>query len=135
MSEQPASALFEAVRLVEVLRKRISGGPASGSGDVWSEATHEAEAWGDHIATGAPECRYCPICRTIAASRTTGPDVVSHVVSAGESLYAAFREAVAGFERSGPSGAPRREPGDRQDRSPAGGGDGSPADGGRPQGE
>jgi hypothetical protein len=127
MSEQPASALFEAVRLVEVLRKRMSGGSGSGSGDVWSEATHEAEAWGDHIATGAPECRYCPVCRAIAASRTSGPDVVSHMMSAGESLYAAVREAVAGFERTRPAESPRREPGDRHD--------GSPADGGRPQGE
>lgn len=114
MSEQPASALFEAVRLAEVLRKRMSGAAAR-SGDVWSEAT--SDAWGEHIATGAPECRYCPVCRAIAASRTSGPDVVSHVMSAGESLYAAVREAVAGFERTRP---PRQEPGDE------------PADGGRP---
>lgn len=112
MSDQPASVLFEAVRLAEVLRKRMSGGPASG--DVWSEAT--SDAWGEHIATGAPECRYCPVCRAIAASRTSGPDVVSHVMSAGESLYAAVREAVAGFERT----RPPREPGH------------DPADGGRP---
>jgi hypothetical protein len=127
MSEQSASALFEAVRLVELLRKRMSGGTGSGSGDVWSEATSESAAWSGHIATGAPECRYCPVCRTIAASRTSGPDVVSHVMSAGESLYAAFREAVAGFERTKPAGSPHREPGDRHD--------GFPADGGRPQGE
>ncbi|HZE32630.1 MAG TPA: hypothetical protein VE198_14470 [Actinoallomurus sp.] len=111
MSEQPASVLFEAVRLAEVLRKRMSGG--AGSGDVWSEAT--SDAWGERIATGAPECRYCPVCRAIAASRTSGPDVVGHVVSAGESLFAAVREAVAGFERTRP---PRQEP------------DGTPADGG-----
>jgi hypothetical protein len=117
MSEQPVSALFEAVRLVEVLRRRMS----SGSGDVWSDAT--SEAWGEHIATGAPECRYCPVCRAIAASRTSGPSVLGHVVSAGESLYAAFRETLAGFERTKPAASPRHEPG------------GSPADGGRPQGE
>jgi hypothetical protein len=121
MSEQPASALFEAVRLVEVLRKRVSGGASSGSGDVWSEAT--SEAWGEHIATGAPECRYCPVCRAIAASRTSGPDVLSHVMSAGESLYAALRETVSGFERTKPARPPRHEPGE------------APADGGRPQGE
>src|SRR3954471_4224309 len=119
MSEQPASALFEAVRLVDALRKRVSGGASSKSGDVWSDAT--SEAWGEHIATGAPECRYCPVCRAIAASRTSGPDVMSHVMSAGESLYAAFRETVAGFERAKPAASPRREPAE------------SPADGGRPQ--
>lgn len=91
--------LFEAVRLVDTLRRRISAGAATG-GDVWSEAT--SEAWGEHIATGAPECRYCPVCRAIAASREAGPDILSHIVAAGESLYSAFREAKAGFERTRP---------------------------------
>jgi hypothetical protein len=100
MSEQPASALFEAVRLIETLRKRVSGATGSGSGDVWSEAT--SEAWGEHIATGAPECRYCPVCRAIAASRESGPEVLSHVMAAGEQLYSAVREAMAGFERTRP---------------------------------
>jgi hypothetical protein len=108
MSEQPPSVLFEAARLVDTLRRRIG----EDAGDVWAEATREH--------TGAPECRYCPVCRAIAASRTSGPDVVSHVMAAGESLYAAVREAVAGFEQTRP---PRREPGDE------------PADGGRPQGD
>jgi hypothetical protein len=116
MSEQPSSVLFEAVRLAEVLRRRMSGG-STDSGDVWSEAT--SDAWGEHIATGAPECRYCPVCRAIAASRSSGPDVLGHVLSAGESLYAAVREAVAGFERTRPRQGPA---------------DGS-ADGGRQQGD
>lgn len=110
MSEQPASVLFEAVRLAEVLRRRMSGsGSRSGSGDVWSDAT--SEAWGEHMATGAAECRYCPVCRAIAASRTSGPDVLAHVMAAGESLYAAVREAVAGFERTRP---PRTESADER---------------------
>jgi hypothetical protein len=128
MSEQPVSALFEAVRLVEVLRRRVSGGGRSGSADVWSEAT--SEAWGEHFATGAPECRYCPICRAIAASRASGPDVVGHVVAAGEQLYAAVRDAVAGFERTRPPASPRPEP-DGSWSAPSD----SPADGGRPQGD
>lgn len=94
--------LVEAVRLVDTIRRRIGGGAPTG--DVWGDAT--SEAWGDHIATGAPECRYCPVCRAIAASRAAGPDVLGHVVSAGESLYAAMRDAVAAYERTGqrPSG-------------------------------
>lgn len=130
MSEQPASVLFEAVRLADVLRRRIGVGGGSGSGDVWSEATSEAgDAWGEHIATGAPECRYCPVCRAIAASRTAGPDVVANVVAAGESLYAAFREAVAGSERTRP---PRRE---AEGDTPAGSQTDRPAENGRTQGE
>jgi hypothetical protein len=122
MTEQPASVLLEAVRLAEVLRRRVSGGRSgSASGDVWSEATSEPESgmWGDHIATGAAECRYCPVCRAIAASRASGPDVVNHVMSAGEQLYAAVREAVAGFERTRPPspGASRETNGEPVDET------------------
>lgn len=100
MSDQPAaSVLFEAARLVDVLRRRIAAEPA----DVWAGATRETE----HIATGAPECRYCPVCRAIAASRVSGPDVMGHVMAAGESLYAAAREALAAFERTRPAGDDR----------------------------
>jgi hypothetical protein len=54
-------------------------------GSVTEEATKLAVAlreWGgrsplaqlvdsDHIATGAPECEWCPVCRTIRAARET----------------------------------------------------------------
>ncbi|WP_433184650.1 hypothetical protein [Actinoallomurus sp. CA-150999] len=97
MSEQPPSVLFEAVRLVDTLRRKWNAGGAP-KGDVWSDAT--SEAWGEH--TGAAECRYCPVCRAIAASRESGPEVLSHVMAAGEQLYSAVREAMAGFERTRP---------------------------------
>ena len=35
----------------------------------------------EHIATGAPECRWCPICQAISLLRTTSPDVKEHVAS------------------------------------------------------
>ncbi|MEV0398921.1 hypothetical protein [Actinoallomurus sp. NPDC050550] len=97
MSEQPPSVLFEAVRLVDTLRRKWNAGSAP-KDDVWSEAT--SEAWSEH--TGAAECRYCPVCRAIAASRESGPEVLSHVMAAGEQLYSAVREAMAGFERTRP---------------------------------
>jgi hypothetical protein len=99
MSEQPPSVLYEAVRLVDTLRRKMNSGSAR-KDDVWSEAT--SEAWGEHIATGAAECRYCPVCRAIAASRESGPEILSHVMAAGEQLYSAVREAMAGFERTRP---------------------------------
>ena len=34
----------------------------------------------EHIATGAPECRWCPICQAISLLRTS-PDVKEHVAS------------------------------------------------------
>jgi hypothetical protein len=99
MNEQPPSVLYEAVRLVDTLRRRLNAGDASRD-DVWSEATRET--WSGHFATGAPECRYCPVCRAVAASRESGPEVLSHVMAAGEQLYSAVREAMAGFERTRP---------------------------------
>jgi hypothetical protein len=106
MSEQPRSALEEAAWLVDTLRRRIGGGGGGGakSDDVWSDAVRDD--WGDHFATGAPECRYCPICRAMAATRSSGPDIVENLVGAGGSLIAAAREAMAGFERTRPADRP-----------------------------
>lgn len=114
MTEQPGYVLDEAVKLFETLRRRMNGaapGGAAGSmgdaaGDVWSQAVHEAA---DHLATGAPECRYCPICRTVSAARESGPDIVAHVVEAGQSLMAAAREAMAAYERSRPPQRPGQD--------------------------
>jgi hypothetical protein len=102
MSDQPGYALEEAVKLFETLRRRVRTSGRPERDDVWSQATREPEPG---IATGAPECRYCPICRTIAAARTSGPDVVDHVADAGLALMSAFRETLAAYERSRP---PRR---------------------------
>jgi hypothetical protein len=33
----------------------------------------------DRIATGAPECTGCPVCRTISALRDPGPDLADRV--------------------------------------------------------
>lgn len=109
MTDQPGYYLEEAAKLFDVLRRRMRTSGGSATDDVWSQAIR------DHggIATGAPECRYCPICRTIAAARTSGQEVMDHMVDAGQALYAAFRETMAAYERTRP---PRREAdGDRAD--------------------
>lgn len=106
--EQPDSVLDEAVRLLEGLRRRVVRGAIRGAvagagprdtDDVWSMATRDDPF--DHIATGAAECRMCPICRAISAARTSGPDVIDYVVDAGESLVAAARAAMSAYGRSG----------------------------------
>lgn len=102
-TEQPGRVLEEAVKLFDTLRRSMRGSDPV-TDDVWSEATR-ADVSGSHFATGAPECTYCPICRTVAAARQSGPDVVGHVMEAGQSLFAAMRETVAAYERSRP---PRR---------------------------
>lgn len=111
MTDQPGYVLEEAVKLFVSLRRRMrSDDPPAG--DVWGQATHEYTG-GSHFATGAPECQYCPICRTIAAARMSGTDVVGHVMDAGQSLTAALRETVAAYDRS---------------RQPRSGADGDPID-------
>jgi hypothetical protein len=115
LSEQQSdSVLDEAVRLMEGLRRRVVRGAVRGavagprdSEDVWSKATSEDPF--DHIATGSAECRACPICRAIAAARSSGPDVVDYMMDAGESLLDAAREARSAYERSW---RPRRDEAD-----------------------
>ncbi|MBO2452535.1 hypothetical protein J4573_35970 [Actinomadura barringtoniae] len=138
MNEQPGDVLDEAVKLFDALRRKIGevgegalgafggtggesggGGERGGSGgerggergsggrddDVWSRATAEDP----HIATGAPECRNCPICRAIALARESGPDVRTHVTQAGQSLFAAALDVVSAYDRTRTRG-PRPEP-------------------------
>jgi hypothetical protein len=59
-------------------------------------ASHGADALRDvdeHLATGAPECTYCPICRTVHLVRETSPEVRAHLASAASSLL----QAAAGL--------------------------------------
>jgi hypothetical protein len=65
-------------------------------GDVWAHVL----AADPHIATGAPECRNCPVCRAIALARESGPDVRRHVEQAGRSLMAAALDVAAAYERT-----------------------------------
>ena len=54
--------------------------------------THELD---DHLATGSPECTWCPICRTIATIRHTSPEVRAHLASASSSLLLAVSGMMA----------------------------------------
>lgn len=133
MSDQPGDVLDEAAKLFDALIRRVSGGggrdgrEARGepAGDVWDRATGEdtaaragARTGGDpargpHIATGAPECRDCPVCRAIAMRRESGGDVARHLREAGKSLFAAALDVVGAFERTRPRsgrGGPRENP-------------------------
>lgn len=51
---------------------------------------------GDRIATGAAECRLCPLCQLISFLRDTNPAVVEHLTTAAEALVLALRAAVPG---------------------------------------
>ena len=47
----------------------------------------------DHIATGDPECRYCPVCRSVHAVRHASPEVRAHLATAASS----FLQAAVGM--------------------------------------
>ena len=49
----------------------------------------------DHLATGAPECQWCPVCRTVHAIRQTSPEVRAHLASAASSLMLAVSGMMA----------------------------------------
>ncbi|GAB7004248.1 hypothetical protein JCM18899A_17210 [Nocardioides sp. AN3] len=48
-----------------------------------------------HLATGAPECTYCPICRTVHVLREASPEIKSHLASAAASLLQAAAGVLA----------------------------------------
>ncbi|GAA2406769.1 hypothetical protein GCM10010191_13640 [Actinomadura vinacea] len=128
MNEQPGDLLDEAVKLFETLRRRLGeagGGAGRETGppdaderaggrageDVWSRVVAEEPPPGplppgERIATGAPECRDCPICRAIAVARASRADVEEHVRQAGRSLLAAALDVAAAYERTRPSQDP-----------------------------
>jgi adenine-specific DNA glycosylase len=64
---------------------------------------------GAHIATGAPECTWCPICQFIAVLRGERPEVNDKIADAATSLIAAVRAVVdaAAPSQSARSRAPR----------------------------
>lgn len=49
----------------------------------------------EHFATGAAECKVCPVCRTVHAVREVSPEVKAHLRSAGTSLLHAVSGLLA----------------------------------------
>lgn len=61
-------------------------------------AAHAAAAAHDldeHLATGAPECTVCPVCRTVHAVRQLSPEVRTHLATAMTSLAHAAAAIMA----------------------------------------
>lgn len=49
----------------------------------------------DHLDTGAAECSYCPICRTVHALRHTSPEVRTQLATAATALLQAASGLLA----------------------------------------
>lgn len=61
--------------------------------DWAKDAAHDVDR---HIATGAEECTYCPICRTVHAVRELSPEVRTQLATAATS----FLQTAAGLMSS-----------------------------------
>lgn len=102
--EQVGSVGEEAAKLIGALADwaREHGGDlghgvadaASGAASAAAAgAAGAASAVDEHLATGAPECTYCPICRGVHLLRECAPEVRDHLASAAASLM----QAAAGL--------------------------------------
>lgn len=69
----------------------------------WAHDVNESVHGGldEHLATGAPECTWCPVCRTVHVVRTVSPEIKGHLASAAASLM----QAAAGVLAAAAAGA------------------------------
>jgi hypothetical protein len=89
--DSTGTAADEATRLFEAVQEwaRRTAGDGRSLGEHWTE----------HVATGAPECRLCPVCQLISVLRDSRPEVALHLAEAAGSLLAALRAALLAHER------------------------------------
>ena len=93
--EEVGSVGEEAAKLLGALSgwARTHGGDLGhGLADVASAALHDVD---EHLATGAPECRYCPVCRVVHVVRDVSPEVRTHLLLAGSNLMQAAAALMA----------------------------------------
>lgn len=104
------SVAEEAAKLFGALSgwARDHGGDLSdGLGDLAGQASDAMRSVDEHLATGAPECQWCPVCRTVHAIREVSPEVREHLASAAASLM----QAAAGVLAAGQQHGSARQPG------------------------
>lgn len=92
----------EAMRLLGAVSGWVSqhGGDVHRTADesvrrACEEFAHLAEGFEEHVATGAPECTWCPVCRVVHAVRTVSPEVRTHLGAAAVSLAQAAAALLA----------------------------------------
>ena len=89
-------------------RDGAPGGPDEPVGSVADEAAKLFGALSDwargvdeHIDTGAEECTYCPICRTVHVVRLASPEVRTHLTMAAANLMQAAAGILAAASEDG----------------------------------
>ena len=115
--EPVGSVAEEAAKLLGALTgwAREHGNGVAATADSVGQELHE------HLATGAPACAWCPVCRTISAVRQTRPEVRAHLTSAATSLMLAVSEMMATHPQAREPGVERIDLDDDLDGWPEGG--------------
>jgi hypothetical protein len=80
--------------LNDQFRKAFGGGRA-GKEDVWNTATTEPPP---EASDEAPECAWCPVCRTARRIRESGPGLGGGLAGAGDAVASAVQEALSAFD-------------------------------------
>ncbi|WP_284537095.1 hypothetical protein [Nocardioides sp. T2.26MG-1] len=110
------SVAEEAARLLGALSEwaRDQGsGIGEGVAGLAGQAARAAHDVDEHLATGAAECTYCPICRTVHVLRQTTPEVRAQLTTAATALMQAAAAMLATTvpddrgARGGPGGVER----------------------------
>jgi hypothetical protein len=96
--ENVGSVTEEAAKLLHALQdwaKESGSEYAEAAATATEGAASAVHQLDEHIATGAAECTYCPVCRVISAVRGTSPEVRQHLTSAATSLMHAAAGLLA----------------------------------------
>lgn len=96
----------EAAKLLGALSgwaRKHSAEASDGSSGLADRAASAVHGIDEHLATGAPECTVCPLCRAVHAVRHLSPEVTAHLAAAASSLAQA---AAAMMATPGPSQTP-----------------------------
>jgi len=95
----------EAARLVE-------------AGLEWARrAASAVDPAGERIATGAPECQGCPVCRTVSALRDPSPEVAERLTGVVTDLASLVAAGLRAFEtHTGQHGAGPTVPAEPRER-------------------
>lgn len=102
--EKVGSVAEEAAKLLGAIQdwaKENGSDYAQAAAGLADGARSSMGSLNEHIATGAEECRYCPVCQVISAVRRTSPEFKAHLAAAGISLMQAVEELMATRPTSG----------------------------------
>ncbi|WP_205474688.1 hypothetical protein [Nocardioides sp. SYSU D00038] len=85
----------------------LGGGAGERLGGLAERAAAAAVGAEEHLATGAPECTWCPVCRTVHVVRQASPEVRAHLATAATSLLQAAAGLLATAVPPGATSAER----------------------------